>query len=173
MKSGRKVGSAEKWRLGKGSKGKSLRQRFEEKVDKLSDSECWLWKAYIHPSGYGVIRSGDGMEFSHRISWKLEYGDIPDGLYVLHTCDNRACVNPSHLFLGTYKDNAVDRDNKKRGSIPNNKGSNHGLSKLVENDVVYILTSDASSKELAIKYGISPKTINKIRRRKSWKHVIV
>lgn len=76
--------------------------------------------------------------FAHRVAWQLANGEIPDGLCVLHKCDNPKCCNPSHLFLGTHADNAHDRDNKKRGKVPDNRGENHPHHKLTWNDIHYI-----------------------------------
>ena len=95
-----------------------LATRFWEKVKKSDD--CWVWTAAIDKCGYGYIGlgPGKGMGKAHRVSWQLHKGGIPEGLCVLHKCDNPSCVNPEHLFLGTQKDNAVDRELKGRGNQP-------------------------------------------------------
>jgi hypothetical protein len=108
-----------------------LEQRFWAKVTKTED--CWLWDGYIASTGYGQIGSGprkDKVALStHRLSWQLAHGPIPDTLFVLHKCDVRRCVNPSHLFLGTAADNAADMVAKNRqakgvGSKPRKVKSN-------------------------------------------------
>jgi len=92
--------------------------QFWSKVRIGAADECWEWQRYLMPNGYGHFRYKYKTWLTHRLSWTLENGDIPKELCVLHKCDNRKCVNPSHLFLGTYKDNAIDRENKGRGNYP-------------------------------------------------------
>lgn len=88
----------------------TLADRFWLKVQK--GSGCWLWTGGKHGRGYGGLHCG-GKVFrkylqAHRVSWELHHGPIPDGLWVLHKCDNPICVNPDHLFLGTRQDNMGD-----------------------------------------------------------------
>lgn len=94
-------------------------QRFWLKVDKSAGpNACWPWTGYCHPTGYGQNGARIKEKFAHRIAWQIVHGPIPDGLYVLHHCDNPPCCNPGpkHLFLGTQKDNLCDA--KQKGRIP-------------------------------------------------------
>jgi len=103
--------------------------RFWKKVNKLGNKEphmetrCWVWTASQRGHGYGGIGYKGRTVRAHRLSWILHNGDIPKGLCVLHACDNRLCVRPEHLWLGSHKDNAEDRDEKGRRTPPS--GENH------------------------------------------------
>jgi hypothetical protein len=89
-----------------------VRERFEEKF--RVTPACWEWLGHKTPKGYGRMRSDGKHHFAHRISYELYVGIIPDGLIVLHSCDNPGCVNPSHLRTGTHQDNTDDRTSRGR-----------------------------------------------------------
>jgi hypothetical protein len=91
-------------------------ERFFDKIEK-TDS-CWLWTASSRGKGYGAFKLNGKTVEAHRMSYELHKGEIPEGLYVCHTCDNRKCVNPDHLFLGTPKDNWQDGFDKNRIKLP-------------------------------------------------------
>jgi len=92
---------------------KTSKQRFEEKFIPVPESGCWLWTAGLNKSGYGLFYLNWAMT-AHRASYALYKGEIPDGLYVLHKCDVKCCVNPDHLFIGTHSDNMKDYADKRR-----------------------------------------------------------
>jgi len=91
-------------------------EKFWGEVDIGGDNECWEWKRCISWDGYGQFywKEHDGPRRSNRVAWEFTYGIIPDGMLVCHTCDNTRCCNPSHLFLGTQKDNMQDASYKGR-----------------------------------------------------------
>ena len=151
-------------------------KRFWEKVDKRDDNECWDWKAYSDLYwGYGTFRFRNKTQKAHRVAWTLTKGEIPNSLCVLHKCDNPACVNPAHLFLGTNLDNIKDRDAKNRQSHDmGRKGSKHSQAKLKEEDVICIrllYQIEITQREISKIYRVSPMLIHKIVHRKLWKHI--
>lgn len=135
-----------------------LKDRFDEKVRK-APSGCWLWVGYRMQHGYGTIGLGrvvDGKATAHRVAYELYVGPIPPGMYVLHRCDNRACVRPDHLFLGTQQDNVDDMHSKGRA------GSTRRLSMTQARDIRCQRSKGARIKDLMAKYGVSRKTIQNL-----------
>lgn len=95
----------------------SIETRFWHKADVKTESECWEWKGNKNKTGYGMLWISDKpavKKLAHRISWEIHNGEIPEGLGVLHKCDNPPCINPAHLFLGTFRDNMKDKLTKGR-----------------------------------------------------------
>ncbi len=146
---------------------------FWEKVEK--GDGCWLWMASVMSNGYGAAWDGSKVKTAHRRSYELTKGEIPQGMHVLHTCDDRRCVNPDHLFLGTNLDNINDRVAKGRSNRRSRAvGEAHGMSKLTESQVIQIreLASTLSELEVAAQFGVSRNTVNRIVLRRTWKHVV-
>lgn len=139
--------------------------------------ECWPWTGKVNNSGYGIFTASGEARGAHVWAYKLANGGVvPDR--VLHTCDNRRCCNPKHLFAGTSSDNAKDCWNKGRNFYQQNpnarpKGANHANAKLTDAQVADIITSYATGKvrqvDLAAKYKVSQRVISLIVRRESYK----
>lgn len=151
-------------------------ERFNQKVMPEPMSGCWLWTACLLKGGYGMMGVHGTNELAHRLSWRIHKGEIPDGLCVCHHCDNRSCVNPDHLFLGTYQDNMTDKVRKGRQNrIPTQLGEQSPHSKLTNDDVLTIRrlksTGTTSTKELSSRYNVSERNIDLIIARKKWKHI--
>ena len=148
--------------------------RFWSKVDRKGPSECWEWTAYRNRKGYGMLNTGGRprMTMTHRISWQLQGLDIPEGMIICHRCDNPACVNPGHLFLGTHGDNARDRNAKLRAA-PRHGGFN-GRAKLTEERVRTIrnmVASGLTQVAVAAQLGIKTSAVNDVMRR-TWRHLL-
>lgn len=145
----------------------TLEQRFFSRFAKLKNG-CWQWRAHTDKDGYGVLPGDSKNTRAHRFSYEFHKGKIPDGMVVCHSCDNPGCVNPEHLFTGTTKDNAQDALKKQRHYV----GEKNGRSKLTEQQVKNILVSPLNGPELAEMYGVDRATINSIKRRSTWKHLV-
>lgn len=148
---------------------------FETYTSVNSATGCIEWTGDKYPAGYGRarLRIGEPREIrAHRRGWEIAYGPIPDGMDVLHRCDNPKCVNPKHLFLGNDKDNCKDKLTKKRNI--NLAGAEHGRSKLTPEDVMRIREASlfgASRASLSRSYGVSDVAIQKIVIRENWAHL--
>lgn len=167
-------------------------KRFESKFVKGKPDECWIWRASrFHKTTYGQFKGPECV--AHRFSYRLYVGPIPDGLCVLHSCDNPGCVNPNHLFLGTNLDNTADMISKSRDNFHASlgpgekacKGEDHGRHKLTEKEVLEIRKlyrtfpdpynrigyCSNNARCLAIRFGIGVDQISKIVKRRQWKHI--
>jgi hypothetical protein len=163
------------------------RQRFQALVDTRSDSECHEWKGGTNKKGYGQFRVNGRTHISSRIAYIIYFGDIPDGLFVLHKCDNPPCCNPDHLFLGTQVDNMADMIQRGRQfhtsgprtwiyGKPENvaRGERHGRAMLREDEVREIRALREKGwyyVDLAERFNVSVTATRKIVHKETWTHI--
>jgi hypothetical protein len=152
-----------------------LAERLWEKVDRTGDG-CWPWQAARLWSGYGVLNlgTGKGNVLAHRLAYELTFGPFDPGLHVCHHCDNPACCNPAHLFLGTDGDNMRDASRKGRMVIPHPQGTAHTLAKLNDDAVREIrrrVADGETQRAVASRFDIPQAAVWRIIHRKSWAHV--
>ncbi len=145
--------------------------RFWSRVDIRDPDECWPFLGHTYSGGYGRLRFGEDSKKSlaHRVAYELTYGKIDEGLCVCHTCDNRTCCNPNHLFTGTIADNNADK--KKKNREVHCRGSESHLSKLTEEQVAQIKSDPRTQVVIAQAYGVTQTAISSIKRGLTWKHV--
>ncbi len=147
---------------------KQLAKRFWAKVKR--GPKCWEWTGTKGSRGYGHFRCHDRMSMAHRVAYELSHGPIAPGYLILHRCDNPICTRPSHLKPGTFNQNGADAMLKGRSA----KGERNGNAKLTEKQVRAIhaaLSTGVMVKDLCAAHEIDPKTIWRIRRGISWRHV--
>jgi hypothetical protein len=143
--------------------------RFWPKVRIDAWEGCWIWTALKSRDGYGLFSSGPRVEGSvraHRFAYSFFVGPIPDGSLICHKCDVRVCVNPDHLFVGTPRDNMLDKIQKGRANAP--RGTRASTNKLTEDQARSVLSSVEAAKPLAARLGVSQGTIYDIRNRRNW-----
>jgi predicted XRE-type DNA-binding protein len=141
------------------------------------NGDCWEWKSSLYPNGYGQVWFEGRMQKAHRVVYELVIGPIPEGegyhgTCVCHTCDNRKCVNPDHLFLGSHDENMHDM--KSKGRAPRMQGEAHGQSKLTADQVREIrrLSEEGlTQRAIANRFGISRPHVSYIVNGKYWAHL--
>jgi hypothetical protein len=171
----------------RGKKVTDLREHFWSKVERREQAECWAWCGAKLKTGYGSIRVDYRALRAHRVAFELEVGSIPIGLDVCHTCDNRICVNPQHLFLGTRKENMQDAKNKGRlvrgpatpeerarltSIAPGLKGEDHPRAKLTWDFVRSVrarVLAGEKQVDLARQYNLNVQYLNGIIKGRLWK----
>lgn len=160
----------------------SSRNDFLSRVSPCPITGCWWWTGTYFNVGYGKITRGRTHVLAHRVAWELFCGAVPPGLCVLHRCDNRECVNPAHLFLGTRGDNNTDRARKGRGADGDRNGSRTHperlrrgetchLAKLTVRAVRAMRHAHGTQAEIARRFGVSESAARAVLLRKTWKHV--
>lgn len=147
-------------------------ERIEAKVLRIPEAGCWVWMGSTQVRGYGELISNKRKHLAHRASYEAFIGPIPKGMYVCHACDNVACVNPNHLFLGTQKQNLQDMASKGRST----RGEKNPQAKLTEMDVYVIkkfffTKPDVTDADIAKLYGVTRSAITLIRKKERWNHV--
>jgi len=131
------------------------------------NSGCWLWLKGMNPAGYGCLEIEGYPHRAHRMMYVLAYGQIPDGLCVLHKCDTPGCVNPAHLFVGTRADNNNDKANK--GRCPNGESHYHThLTKKNVSEIKRHLMLGETQKTIAARFRINRSSVSKIKRGVRW-----
>jgi len=164
-------------------------RKFWDHVRIGKPEDCWIWNGTRFPNGYGAFRVGVGSrnnapQCAHRVAWQLGRGEAPGEALVLHRCDTRACVNPGHLFLGTYADN--NRDASAKGRTPHGighwshrrpelvrRGAAHHYAKLSDDQVREIRRRRGEPQAaLALEFGVSQTTVSTVQSRRLYSHVV-
>ena len=151
----------------------SIVDRFNNKFIPEPMSGCWLWLDTPNTHGYGRMKVAGRFRLAHRISYEIHKGDIPQDLCVRHNCDNRLCVNPEHLLVGTNSDNVADRVRRGRNHSFNGRraGAGNPNAKLTIEDVVAIRElrfSGLTLRSIGNRYGVAQRTIRDIFLGRSW-----
>jgi len=143
-----------------------LKERLLRRIEPIPESGCWLWTG-AGRKRYGSIKVQGKMVSTHRLSYELFIEPIPPDLYVLHKCDVMCCINPNHLFLGSGKDNELDKVAKGRQV----KGVRHWAAKLTPKQVIEIRNDSRTQTEIAASFNIDQCSVSEIKRRITWKHI--
>lgn len=145
----------------------SIAERLELLSEKITESGCQIWTYGVNKAGYGRLGVDNKVFLAHRLSYELAYGEIPKGMLVCHKCDTPACINPTHLFLGTNNDNMQDKVKKGRQL----RGEKSPVSILTDEQVIAIRLDKRKQSDIAKDYGVSKSQIGLIHRNEQWTHL--
>lgn len=143
--------------------------RFWSKVAIGRPDECWPWRAGAFDSGYGAFSIGRRLLRAHKVAFELSNGPLPDGMRACHTCDNRPCCNPAHLWSGSDADNVADRDRKGRTA----RGERSGTAKLTVATARLIRRDTGKQRDIAKRFGVCKSTVGYIKRGEYWKEATI
>ena len=147
----------------------SVRKKLRAK-SKPGPNGCIVWTGALDHRGYGQLRAFKRQRWqAHRLSWLVHFGEIPAGMSVLHRCDNRPCINPDHLFLGTHNDNMADRWEK--GRVPVGEQLHKALTGPSVTEIRRRLGAGESLGRLAKEFNVTKSAIWAIKKRIVWKHI--
>lgn len=150
--------------------GKEASLNEKLKFEPITETGCYIWVGPDMPNGYGRVFIQGKYHYAHRVMYELTFGPVSPGMSVLHRCDVPACVNPCHLFLGTHAENMADMVRK--GRSPRQPGeANESGAKLTAKDIPEIRSDGRTHREIAVDYGVSHRTIGKIKNRQDWAHI--
>src|SRR5688500_6565296 len=153
-----------------------LAERLRRHVTERGPSACWSWNGATNSRGYGILRVAGRNRYAHRIAWELAHGTIPDGLFVMHACDNPPCTNPAHLQVGTHAANMKDAELKGRLRLRRGtpSGEANPAAKLTDADVVAIRALSAQgcrNTDIATRFGVDKSTVGLILKGVTWRGV--
>ena len=142
---------------------------FLERTKLNNETGCIEWTKHLNINGYGTLKYKQKNKMAHRFMWEYKFGEIPEGKIICHKCDNRKCVNPEHLFLGTTQDNVDDK--MRKGRFVASVGEKSGLSKLTSEQIIAIKNDVRAQQAIAKDFGITQSNVSLIKQNKSWKHI--
>ena len=150
-----------------------LARRLANGLDAAEDGMCWEWTRTHNGEGYGTLTVDGRRVYAHRLAFELAGGEIPDGLDVLHECDNPRCINPEHLSAGTRSKNMADCHARGRSRIPSPRmtGESNGSAKLTKEEVAEIrkaIERGEVQRAIGARYGVSQTLVSAIKRGRLW-----
>lgn len=146
-----------------------LKEKLESNL--VPNGECQEWQGATNNKGYGMINTGEKTETVHRVAYKLYNGEIPEGMKVRHTCDNRICAARGHLILGTSQDNSNDMVERGRQAVGERQGNSTLKEEQVRDIVAKYETGSYTQAQLGLMFNVLPGTISKIVRKERWGHL--